>query len=116
MATAYRLPIGSRARRERINSKIMANALKKRFKLHLFWEMPVLGVVSGVLARKEGRRDANPNMRDACAPQQKSFAQWVLRIFKGNGSYCVCLAPKWIVIFFAGKYGFPAAPSPILLP
>jgi hypothetical protein len=44
--------------------------------------MPVSGVVSGVPAGKEGRRDANPDTRAACAPRQKSFVQGTLRIPK----------------------------------
>ena len=46
--------------------------------------IPVPGVVSGVLAGKSCRRDANPDTRDACAPQKKSLAQWALRVLEGN--------------------------------
>ena len=44
----------------------------------LLGSIPVSGVVSGVLAGKSCRRDANTDTRDAGAPQQKKLAAWIL--------------------------------------
>jgi len=44
--------------------------------------IPVPGVVSGVLAGKSCRRDANPDTRDACAPQQKRLAREKYALWK----------------------------------
>jgi len=94
-----------------LKGAIRANAIKRRIERHRSGEHTRLGCGFRRPAEKSGRRDANPNTRDACAPQQKRLVRWRLCIFKRMDLNAFALRVRWGAFRYGGKSNTLADPG-----